>query len=202
MPEVPDDSGRLADCEDHPGKAVRAVAEKLAARGIRISGPEREGSRRPTITSAERARCELTIEGGGSVRWDYRPRAGRGADPAEMIALVLRVLGAADGGHGDPVMPMRPGLSLKGAVGRALVAHGLKVGLEVFEDPAFYAVAAEIVVTNPARPERGQVSVSDDGDVTWEYCYRDGSDADQMADAVVSVFTYSIAGYAGTAVPR
>ncbi len=55
-----------------------------------------------------------------------------------------------------------------------------------------------IVVTNPARPERGQVRVSDDGDVTWECSYYyDDSDAAQIADAVVGVFTDGIGECAG-----
>ncbi|HUY46142.1 MAG TPA: hypothetical protein VMV92_10515 [Streptosporangiaceae bacterium] len=152
MPKTLDDCSGLAVCDD-PGKAMRAVAEKLAACGFGVRSPEWEESRRLTITSAERARCELTVEDGGSVRWDYRPSRGGGTDPAEMTGQVLRVLGVAE--TGEPRPRMRPGVSLKGVVGRALAAHGLKVGMEVYEDPDFYDVGAEIVVINPARPERG-----------------------------------------------
>jgi hypothetical protein len=190
MPKALDDYGSLAVCDDEPGTAMRAVAEKLAARGFGVRSPEWEESRRLTITGAGRARCELTVEDGGSVRWDYRPGSGRGTDPAEMTALVLRVLGAA--GAGEPRTRARPGVSLKGVVGRALAARGLKVGMEVFEDPDFYAVSAEVVVSNPARPERGQVSVSDDGDLTWECRYYDDCDAAQIADAVAGIVTDGI----------
>ncbi len=189
MPKALDDYGSLAVC-DNPGKAMRAVAEKLAARGFGVRSPDWEESRRLTITSAERARCELTVEDGGSVRWDYRPRTGRGTDPAEMTGLVLRVLGAA--GAGEPRTRARPGVSLKGVVGRALAARGLKVGMEVYEDPDFYDVGAEIVVINPARPERGQVRVSDDGDVTWECRYYDDSDTALIVDAVAGIVTDGI----------
>jgi len=194
MLKVLDDYGSLAVC-DEPGKAMRAVAEELAARGVGVRLPEWEESRRLTITSAERARCELTVEDGGSVRWDYRPRSGGRTDPAEMTGLVLRVLGAA--GACGPRTRARPGVSLKGVVGRALAARGLKVGLEVYEDPDFYAVSAEIVAINPARPERGQVHVSDDGDLTWECRYYDDSDAGQIADAVVGIFADGIGDSAG-----
>jgi hypothetical protein len=95
MPKALDDYGSLAVCDD-PGRAVRTVAEKLVARGFGVLRPERQESPRLTITCAERARCELTVEDGGSARWDYRPRSGRGTGPAEMTALVLRVLGAED----------------------------------------------------------------------------------------------------------
>ena len=127
MPKAPDDYGSLAVRDDEPGTAMRAVAEKLAARGSGVRSPEWEESRRLTITSAGRARCELTVEDGGPVRWDYRPRSGRGTDPAEMTALMLRVLGAP----GEPRTRVHPGVSLKGVVGRALAARGVKVGMEV-----------------------------------------------------------------------
>jgi len=192
MPRVHDNYRNLAVCDDDPGKAMRAVAEKLAAHGFGVRSPEWEESRRLTITNAESARCELTVEDGGSVRWDYRPRGGRATDPAEMTALVTRVLGAIDTG-GEAGTRARPGVSLKGVVGGALDARGLKVGMAVYEDPVFYDVSAEIVVTNPARPERGQVRVSDDGDVTWECCYYDDSDTAEIADAVVGIFTDGIA---------
>jgi hypothetical protein len=194
MPKTFDDCGSLAVCDD-PGKAMSAVAEKLAACGFGVRSPEWEESRRLTITSAERARCELTVEDGGSVRWDYRPSSGGGNDPAQMTGQVLRVLGAAD--TGEPRPSARRGVSLKGVVGRALAARGLKVGLAVYEDPDFYDVGAEIVVTNPARPERGQVRVSDDGDITWECRYYDDCDAAEIADAVVGIFTDGIGNRAG-----
>jgi len=94
MPRMLDGCGSLAVC-DEPGQAMRAVAEKLAARGVGVRLPEWQECRRLTITSVERARCELTVEDGGPVRWYYRPRSGGGTDPAEMTGLVLRVLGAA-----------------------------------------------------------------------------------------------------------
>jgi hypothetical protein len=166
---------------------MRAVAEKLAARGFAVRFPEWEESRRLTITSAKGACCELTVEDDGSVRWDYRPRSGGSTAPAELTGQVLRVLGAAD--TGEPQPRARPGISLKGVVGRALTARGLTVGLEIYEDPHFYDVGAEIVVTNPAQPERGQVRVTDDGDVTWECCYYHDMDAGVIAEAVVDIFT-------------
>jgi len=64
--------------------------------------------------------------------------------------------------------------------------------MEVYEDPDYYDVSAEVVVSNPARPERGQVSVSDDGDLTWECRYYDDCDATQIADAVAGIVTDGI----------
>jgi hypothetical protein len=198
MPTALDDYGGLV-AGDGPGQAVHAVAERLAACGLAVCGPEGQESRRLTIAVAERGRCELTIEDGGSARWDYRPGSGRGTGPAELTALVLRLLGAAD--TGEPRTRAHPGVSLKGMVGRALAARGLKVGLEVYQDPDYYDVSAEIVVSNPARPERGQVSVSDAGDLTWECHYHDDRDAGQIADTVTGIVTDGIGELGQEAVP-
>jgi hypothetical protein len=133
MPKALDDYGSRAVCGD-PGKAMRAVAEKLAAHGFGIHSPEWEESGRLTITSAERAHCELTVEDGGSVRWDYRPSSGGNTDRAEMTALVPRVRGAVGVRCGEPGARAHPDASLKGVVGRAPAARGLKAGLAVCED--------------------------------------------------------------------
>ena len=89
MPKALDDYSSRAVCDD-PGKAMRAVAEKLAARGFDVRSPEWEESGRLTITSAERARCELTVR--------QHVRAGRRCalcacpgpcDPAHLAASAL-----------------------------------------------------------------------------------------------------------------
>lgn len=74
MSRALDDYGSLAVCAD-PGKAIHAVAEKPAARGLGVRRPGPEESWCLTIANAERARCELTVEDGGSVRWDCLPAA-------------------------------------------------------------------------------------------------------------------------------
>lgn len=190
MPEV------LDDRYGEPGRAMRAVAENLAAHGFRVHRPEWEESRCLTITNVGSARCELTVEDGVFVRWDYWPRSGRATDPAEVTGLALRVLGA-EGAGPEPTAP--PGVSLMGLVGRALDARGLNVGIEVYADPVFYDVAAEIVVQNPAQPERGQVRVSEDGDFSWECHYYDEKcgDAGKIADSIVRIFAEGIAASGG-----
>jgi hypothetical protein len=190
MLKVPDSKGVLPACDDDPGKAMRGVAEKLAAHGFDVSGPDWEESRQLTITNARGARrCELTVQDCGSLTWDYLPKAGSGTDPAEITGLTMRVLGAENASPGNQGAAAQRGVSLKGVVGRALQARGLQVALIVYEDRVFYDVAAEIEVINPARPERGQVLVTDDGDITWNCDYFDaaGGDAGKIADMIVSV---------------
>jgi len=187
-------NSRLAVCDDGPGEAIRVVAEKLAAIGFDIHGPDRDEGWRLTIPNAQCTRCELVIEDDWSVTWDYRPLTGCDTDLAVMTGLVLRILGAEDAGRSQSATGAQPGTSLKGLVGRALDAHGLAVRMAVYTDLFFYSVAAELVVANPARPERGQVRVTDQGDITWERDYHDtaGSGAWDVAGAIVKVITDGI----------
>jgi hypothetical protein len=43
----------------------------------------------------------------------------------------------------------------------------------VDENLESFDVTAQIQITNPARPERGTVRVSDLADIEWDYPYRD-----------------------------
>ena len=76
---------------------------------------------------------------------------------------------------------------LKGAAGRQLQDLGLAVTLLVDEDLESFDVTAHIQITNPARPERGTVRVSDLADVEWDYCYRDNpaTRAANVADTLI-----------------
>jgi hypothetical protein len=180
MPEALDDGGSLAVCDD-PGKAMRTVADKLGAHGFDVRGPDWEEGRNLTVTGLRDTMCEVTVEDSGFVIWEYRPRDS--ADPDKVAARVMRLLT-----DDSPAVPAKwldrpePRTALKGLVGRRLEARGMAVCLEVYEDQVAYEVAAEISVTNPGRPERGRVHVTDDGALTWECGYEE-HDSDTRAIA-------------------
>jgi hypothetical protein len=192
IPDTPH-GNRLAACGNRPGEVVCALAGQLAAAGFDVGTPTPNDERHLTIRHTACARCELVVDDDGSMRWEYRPVTGPGTDPAVMTQAILHVLAPDD--TAEPDASTHPGVTLKGAVGQALDALGLDVQMLVYEDLISYDVAAEIVVTNPARPDRGQVRLSDDGSVTWACSYRDvpSGKAEQIAVAVVSVVTKAIA---------
>jgi hypothetical protein len=207
MPKTLDDCNDLAVCGD-PGKAMRAVGEKLAACGFDVRGPDCEGGRSLTVTGLRDTMCEVTVEDSGLVTWEYRP--GDSADPDKVAARVMRLL--TDGrpavlaGRRDRPEP-RTGL--KGLVGRRLQTRGLAVCLEVYEDQVAYEVAAEISVTNPDCSERGRVNVTDDGELMWECGYGEhGSDTEAIAGLIAAILAEDIAqgcvqrGYAALADSR
>jgi hypothetical protein len=192
MPKTLDDCSGLAVCGDR-GKAMRAVAEKLAARGFDVRGPDCEDGRSLTVTGLHDTMCEVTVEDSGLVAWEYRP--GDSADPDKVAARVMRLLT-----NGRPAVPARrqdrpePRTALKGLVGRKLETRGLAVCLEVYEDRVAYEVAAEISVTNPDCPERGRVHVTDDGALMWECGYEEhDSDTEAIAGLIAAILAEDIA---------
>jgi hypothetical protein len=122
------------------------------------------------ISNARGALCELTITTAGAITWEYRPYAGRHADPARLIGLVLNLLDP-HAPHDELPVPRRNDLTLKGIAGRALADHGMHVTFHVLDiDDYFFDTYAEIHITSPANPERGTARLSDDGAIWW-HCH-------------------------------
>jgi len=180
---------------DEPAAAMHVVAAKLASHGFDFHGPDWEEGRRLTVTNLRDTTCEITVEDHGLVVWEYWPEAGNNADPEKITSLVMRLL--SDDGvdpAGRRLERTTPTSCLKGLVGCELKGRGLAVCLDVYEDHVAYEVAAEIVVTNPVRPERGQVRVTDDGALMWECGCWDGagSDTAAVAEKIVSILATDI----------
>lgn len=73
--------------------------------------------------------------------------------------------GAVGRSAGDTTGDSRGLLSLAGK----LEGRGLSSRLVTYSGGPGEEIVEQIVVTNPAGPERGEVRVSDDGAVTWEF---------------------------------
>jgi hypothetical protein len=149
-------------------KAMRTVADGLTSHALDVSGPEWDGSQYLKITNVRGVLCEVTMREDGSVEWEYLLPHDSQADPAHLTDVVRSVLGE-DVTRDRSVLPVRPrSLTLKGMVGWACQQRGLCASLEVvYIDPAFFEVYSEVEVTNPARPARGRVRVSDEPAVRW-----------------------------------
>jgi hypothetical protein len=148
---------------------MRQVAEKLAAQGFEVCFPEGPESRCLTVTNLPGTTCDVTVEDSGAITWDYWRSVRMGADPGRVAALALRLL-TDDGADLPPASAalMPAGCSLPGIVGRELEAAGMDVHLDVFADQICFEVTAEVVVVNPARPERGRIRVGDEAGLVWE----------------------------------
>jgi hypothetical protein len=190
-------NGSAADRECAPGELMRLVAGGLAARGFEIRSSGHEADRRLMITGLKDANGWVLVEDCGEIECEYVPQSGRTADPAVLTSLAKSLLGSdSEERHPAARKPHMQDLTLKGIVGRELKAAGFDVDLDVCEDLDAYEVRAEIVVMNPGKPERGEIRISDDGEVTWR---RDrpggyGADAAEITGKAADFFAYAVAG--------
>ncbi|HEY7145474.1 MAG TPA: hypothetical protein VH637_14620 [Streptosporangiaceae bacterium] len=114
--------------------------------------------------------CTVIADDSGYVLVDCWPAGPPAPDPATLAATAMRVLGDREDWQPGPRVS-DPDLTLLGRVGLALRAAGLAAALSIHADQANLEVCAQIMVTRPGRPGRGEVRVGEDGTFTWE-CQR------------------------------
>jgi hypothetical protein len=155
--------------QDAARLAALVISDELTSRSLDVRSPDWDGSHFLRVTNVPGILCQVTIAADGSVECERWLCEGRQADPACTAVVVLRILGG-DAGV-EPLVTnawgCRCGVSFKGAAGRILADHGMQVTTRAYPDQEFFEVYSEIEVTNPARPERGTVSVADDGSLVW-----------------------------------
>jgi hypothetical protein len=172
--------------------AMSAVAAKLHDFGFGVRFPADGDGRRAEILGAKRARSEIAVDDSGFVTWGYRPETGNLTDPADIVGIVLSLLGSPISGT-QPTINRR--LGLKNQVGEALRRLGLHVEIAVYQDSASNVVT-EVVATNPAVPFCGLVRIGDDARITWE-CDIDGPATEcalAVADTIVPILTHGADG--------
>src|SRR6266542_440786 len=189
-----DHRGSAAAHSGEPGAAMRAVAARLAAHGFDVRGPAWAEGRRLMVTNLAGATCDVTAEDDGPVTWEYARGASEGADPGMLAGLVMRLLTGDNARRRSRVDRRDLTAGLQSTVGRELKAKGLDVDLDIYADHASLEVIAEIVVTNPAQPERGRVRIGDELGLEWESgcCGDAGSDALAIADTIITVLAEDI----------
>ena len=175
----------------HPQDASRAAAlltSRLTEAGLtcRTHDDGYGHGLHVTVLNAAHARSLLTAGHNGIIRWHYEPCTGPVTEPAAITHLVSHLLGAP---ASQPPSDNYRTFLLKGAAGRQLQDLGLTVTLLVDQDLESFDVTAHIHITNPARPERGTVRVSDLADIEWDYPYRDtpATCAGILADTLIPI---------------
>lgn len=179
---------------DEAERCLHAVAHELAACGFAVSGLVWGNTCQCEITGTGGAHCEMDLMGTGALVWEYIPRAGA-LTPGEAVRLVLALLGGTSPASGGVPAARYPGGAFKGAVGRALAACGMAVRLLVFHrDDINYEIYADVEVTNPAQPARGNVRVSDEGEIRWECAFATPAGGLAPRDIAQTIAT-ALAGY-------
>jgi hypothetical protein len=168
--------------------SMSVVAEKLTKHGLKVAFPQRPESRRLKVTSAGNQRCEVVIDDDDAA-CECTIAPARTSTAAQISPVVAHMLGI---GYPDPgrYTALHRGVPLAGGVACEMKARGLRADMDVIEDHASYQVFADVIVTNPGRPERGKVHIGDDGWVSWE-CDRDEipGGADGLADTIARFLT-------------
>ena len=140
---------------------LAVIANELAASGYSVHEP---GGVR--FINARGAICDLSIGASGLVTWEYRSCEGRYVNPVQLAGVVFDILGPS----GAPRVRRLAGASLTSAVGLAAALHGLQARHRVIDnDTRRQETCSILTITNPARPERGTIRVTDDGAV-YRHC--------------------------------
>ena len=171
-------------------KPVHAMTERLTGRGLTVRTTACEDSRLLKVTRARKAACDVIVANDQYFTCEYTAKRNRRrSSPADLARIVARMLGT-DYTSPHQYAHLHRGVTLAGAVGRDLKARGMTVTLTVAEDDETYTVYAGIVITSPARPERGKVVLDDSGWIYWE-CHGDDIPAGpaDLADTVADILT-------------
>jgi hypothetical protein len=163
-----------AEAEAAAVGTMHVIAEELRGLDLNIFNPEWDQTHFLKIENLYGALCEITIDASGRVAWEYRQVHGYHSGPAELAGMVLELLGGSSSEAPATSPGRHAGLTLGAAAGMALRACGMKVRLgTVGRNESMLGVYADVEVTNPARPDRGRVQVSDDGVIRWECRFSD-----------------------------
>jgi hypothetical protein len=169
-----------------PGGLIRQVAGELAGRGLNVEYPVHVDSCCLTVTGLPGWYCSVEVSEEGYVLLEYWPAVAGTADPAVLAAQAMRVLGGPEGWRPDErICP--PGQALIRAAGLALRSAGLAVALDVHADEENFEICTQLAVTRPGRPDRGEVSIGEDGALSWECDYPHGAQSGNRAGRIGNV---------------
>ena len=156
-----------------PGELMSMVAAGLEALGFRVEFPDDPDGRELAITNVPGVPpCRLLVDDNGNAEWEYPAPEDGNPDPKRVADIVTTLLMGETGSsvhvaHGHH----SPSLTFKGIVGLELRERGFNVALAVYRDDAYFNATAEIVVSAPDGDTESEVSVADDGAITWTNDY-------------------------------
>lgn len=142
-------------------------------------------------------RCEIGSPAPGTLTLAYQPRE-RDLHPYEAIWLTLALLDA--NGPWTPVAALVPDPKLPSAaaVSRVLASRGMTV--EPAQDGHRDEAAAALLISNPASPSRGRLTICGGRELTWECrlagadCPGPGLSPSEIARAIAAALAVTAAG--------
>jgi hypothetical protein len=167
------------------------VAARLSGRELDVQLPVSAGGPALKVTSLPDIECYVEVHDSGYVLLEYWYRSRGACDPRTLTAQVVRILreDSEDGTHASPAAQEKrwEDENLIAAVGRALKASGLAVGLDAYFDHDDFSVSPALTIASPGRADRGEVRISEDGGLVWECHYPGASKPGDVADSIAEI---------------
>jgi hypothetical protein len=185
---------------------AEVVADGLNMRGFTVYEPASD-KRFLKIINTHGVLADVLIAPDGTVNWEYRPFAGSPHGPDLIAAIVLAILDAPASAAVRSPVAQQTSTTLKELLDRTAADHGLSVTVIVYErdETSPENAYSETRISNPARPERGEVLAADDGGIWWTCRLHDpstdehGIEAAELASTIARALT--LPSTTGTAPP-
>jgi hypothetical protein len=143
-------------------KALTKIVDLLLEEGFGFTIPAWDGDAYLKINNALHAITDLTITSHGNLTWEYRSVRCPHLHPSRLIGMIIELLDP-DHTRRQPTLPRHDGFPLVEVIRYALYLYGFTASIsETGTD-----TGPVLVAFNPARPYRGTVEVSDDGELSW-----------------------------------
>jgi hypothetical protein len=141
-------------------QALAKIVELLSPAGYGFTIPAWDGDAYLRINNARRASTDLTITSRGHVTWEYRSAECAHLHPPRLVGMAIEILDP-DHTRPEPVMGSNDGFPLAEIIRFALYRYGLTATV------AETGTGPVLAATNPDRPYRGTVTITDDGELEW-----------------------------------
>src|SRR6185437_4363507 len=143
-------------------QALTKIIDLLLKDGYGFTVPAWDGDAYLKINNALHALTDLTISSHGDFTWEYRSIRCPHLHPSRLVGIAIELLDP-DHSRREPTLGTNDGYPLVEIIRYALFRYGFTATIS--ETGADTGPA--LTVTNPARPYRGTLDISDDGELQW-----------------------------------
>ena len=177
--DMPDTGKRVLTVESAQHELLETISARLAGiDGITAKRPQETDDHSLDITRfPDIPYGSLSVLDVGTVRWEYCPEDREKIDARQTANIVTALITDESEPYEEIEDFHGNGTGFKGIVGRDLMARGLAVKLEVFEDYSSFSADADIVVT-----KKRTISTDEDAEDRGKTPARDQCDTRAYVD--------------------
>ena len=144
--------------------ALSKIISLLHPAGYEFTIPGWDGDAYLKINNALQAITDLTIASHGNLTWSYRSTQCPHLHPSRLISMAIELLDP-DRTRRQPALPQLDGYPLAEVIRYALYLYGFTA--TITEPETETGARPALTATNPNRPHRGTLEITDDGKLTW-----------------------------------